>query len=219
MLTIDNKNCICLITIDRPRVNALDISLLEELIENLAQASKHNDHAVIILGMPGRFCTGLDTKELSSADDKEKNKIMSLLSDLLNAVASYPIPIAAAISGHCLGAGAVLAALCDYRVMEAGDYKLGVPEVKIGLQLPVKVNKILARLVGSHLAQRLCVEGHLLTPEQAERYGFVDDLVAANKSTDTAHQWCKQILSLPQETMLVMRAKTRKDILSLYEID
>ncbi len=192
---------------------------MEELLENLDQASNHSDHALIISGMPGRFCAGLDTKALSIADDKNKNKIFSLLSNLLNTVASYPAPIAVAISGHCLGGGAVLAALCDYRVMEDGDYKLGVPEVKIGLQLPGKVNKILARLVGSHLAQRLCVEGHLLTPQQAERCGFVDDLVAENKSNDTAYEWCKQILSLPRETMLTMRADFRKEILSLYEID
>ncbi len=218
MLSIDEKNRICRITIDRPPVNALDILLMEELIENLNQASKLDDHAVIINGTPGRFCAGLDTKALSLADDDNKDKVFSLLSTLLNTVAVCPIPIAASISGHCLGGGAILAALCDYRVMEDGDYKLGVPEVKIGLQLPAKVNKILARLVGSHLAQRLCVEGYLLTPQEAQSSGFIDDLTTENNAGDSAFDWCKQILSLPQETMLTMRAESRKEILSLYEI-
>ncbi len=191
---------------------------MEKLIESLNQASKLGDHAVIITGTPGRFCAGLDTKALSLADDNNKDKIFSLLSNLLNTVASYPIPIAASISGHCLGGGAILAALCDYRVMEDGDYKLGVPEVKIGLQLPAKVNKILARLVGSHLAQRLCVEGYLLTPQKAERSGFIDDLTTKNNAGDAASDWCKKILSLPQETMLAMRAECRKEILSLMKL-
>ena len=206
-----------MITIDRPPVNALDSALLEELTEAISQAVSRSDHALILSGVSGHFCAGMDTKELAAATTAERAQTMSLLSRLLAVVANCPIPIAAAITGHCLGGGAVLAALCDYRVMGRGEYKIGVPEVTLGLQLPEKVHRILARLVGAHFAQRLCLEGILLDPEKAYGVNLVDALVESDGVIGTAIDWCEQMLSLPQETMLAVRKECRKEIHLLYK--
>ena len=219
MLSIKHKDHICVITIDRPPVNALDLSLLEELDEAISRTATQRDLALILSGVSGRFCAGLDTKKLTAASAGERMKIMSLLGKLLATVANCPIPIAAAITGHCLGGGAVLAALCDYRVMGRGDYKIGVPEVSLGIQLPNKVHRTLARLVGAHLAHRLCMEGTLLNPGQAQRANLVDALVETDSVTSAAIDWCVNILSLPQEAMLAVRSEAREEIRSLYEVE
>lgn len=192
---------------------------MEKLIEAFSQAVSRNDRVLVLSGMAGRFCAGLDTKKLSAATSAERIKIMTLLRRLLNAAADCPVPVAAAITGHCLGGGAVLAALCDYRVMGRGEYKIGVPEVTLGIQLSKQVQRTLARLVGAHLAQRLCMEGILLDPEQAYRAHLVDDLVEPDRVTDAAIDWCEQVMSLPQETMLAVRSDAREEIRSLYEGD
>ena len=219
MLTIDLKERIHLITIDRPPVNALDTALLEQLTEAISRAASRSDHALVLSGVPGCFCAGLDTKKLAAASSAEWAGIMDLLRKLLQTVAECPIPVAAAITGHCLGGGAVLAALCDYRVMGKGDYKIGLPEVKLGIELPEKVQRILARLVGSQLAQRLCREGILLDPEQAYRANLVDDLVEAGSVTGTAIDWCERILSLPQATVPAKHAQAREEMRFLYEAE
>ena len=219
MLSIDHKNLICLITIDRPPVNALDLSLLEKLVEAISQAGTQRAQALILSGAPGRFCAGLDTKKLATATTGERAKIMSSLSKLLATVANCPVPIAAAITGHCLGGGAALAALCDYRVMASGDYKIGVPEVTLGIQIPKKVHRLLARLVGARLAQRLCMEGILFDPEQARRTNLVDVLIEPDSVTGAAIDWCERILSLPQEAMLAIRSQAREEIRSLCEVE
>ena len=216
MLSIEHKNLVCLITIDRPPVNALNVPLLEQLIEAISLSGSHADHAIILSGVPGRFSAGLDTKELAAATAEERTKIMSLLGRLLAVTANCPVPIASAITGHCLGGAAVLAALCDYRVMGRGDYKIGLPEVTLGVQLTKTVHSILARLVGAHLAQRLCMEGILLDPGQAYGANLVDDVVEPDAVTGAASDWCEQILSLPQETMLTIRREVRADIRALY---
>lgn len=219
MLFIEHKNRTCLIKIDRPPVNALNVPLLEGLIEAISQVASRADHAIILSGVSGRFCAGLDTKELAAAAGEERTIIMSLLSRMLNTVAGCPIPVVAAITGHCLGGGAVLAALCDYRVMGRGDYKIGLPEVTLGLELPEKVHRILARLVGARLAQRLCEEGLLLDPEQAYRANLVDDLVESHCVVSTVLDWSNRILSLPQETMLAVQREAREEIKALYEVE
>ena len=219
MLSVDHKDRIYLITIERPPVNALDSALLEELTETISKIMSRSNHALILSGISGHFCAGLDTKELAAATTAERAQTTSLLSRLLAVVANCPIPIAAAITGHCLGGGAVLAALCDYRVIGRGEYKIGVPEVTLGLQLPEKVHRILARLVGAHFAQRLCLEGILLDPERAYGVNLVDALVEPEGVTDIAIDWCEQMLSLPQETMLAVRREVREEIRALYEVE
>ena len=219
MLTVDHKDLICQITIDRPPVNALNITLLKELIEAISGSISRNDHAIVLSGVPGHFCAGLDTKFLASATTAQRAEIMSLLNRLLAVAATCPIPVAAAVTGHCLGGGAVLAALCDYRVMARGDYKIGVPEVTLGLRLSKKVHSILARLVGAHLAQRMCMEGCLLDPAHAYRTNLVDSLAEPDSVSDAAIDWCGHILSLPQEVMLAVRREVREEIRALYEVD
>lgn len=211
-LSVEHDASLCRIALARPPVNALDRLLLDKLTRAIRQAGAQTGRAIILTGAPGHFCAGLDTKILEAAPDEERERLLTALRELLDAAAASPAPIAAALTGHCLGAGALLAALCDYRVMETGDYKIGLPEVKIGLPLPGRVQRVIARLVGEHRAQRLCVEGWLLDPEQAGRFGLVDDLVAPKEAAGAAAAWCEQILSLPQAAVAAMRAEFRRPL-------
>lgn len=211
-LSVEHDANLCRIALARPPVNALDRSLLDKLARAIRQAGAQTGQAIILTGAPGHFCAGLDAKILETAPDEEREQLWVALRRLLDAAAASPAPIAAALTGHCLGAGAVLAALCDYRVMETGDYKIGLPEVRLGLPLPGRVQRLIARLVGEHRAQRLCVEGWLLDPEQARRFGLVDDLVAPKEAVGAAAAWCEQILSLPQAAVAAMRAEFRRPL-------
>lgn len=211
-LSVEYDASLCRIALARSPVNALDGPLLAELTRAIRQAGAQTGRAIVLTGAPGHFCAGLDTKILEAAPEDERGRLLAALRELLDATAASPVPIAAALTGHCLGAGALLAALCDYRVMETGDYKIGLPEVKIGLPLPGRVQRVIARLVGEHRAQRLCVEGWLLDPEQARQFGLVDDLVAPKRAASAAAAWCEQILSLPQAAVAAMRAEFRQPL-------
>ncbi len=212
MLSVEQNNRVCLIRLERPPANALDSALLETLTEEIVQAGAVDGQVIILCGTPGFFCAGLDTGELGAAKPEKMTEILARLRALLAAAAACPAPMAAAITGHCLGIGAALAALCDYRVMEQGAYKIGLPEVSHGLPLSNQVYRVLARLTGAQWAQRLCVEGCLLDPKHAHRVGLVDDLAASGGALDAATKWCEHILSLPQEAMRATRAACREEL-------
>ncbi len=217
MLSVEQNKAVCLLRLERPPVNALNPALLEVLTREITRAGAVDEQAVVLCGTPGHFCAGLDTRELGAATPQQRADILAQLNALFAAVAACPAPVAAAITGHCLGGGAVLAALCDYRVIEQGAYRIGLPEVSLGLPLSNRVHRVLARLTGAQHAQRLCVEGRLLDPEQTQRIGLVDELVPAGGAQDAALQWCKQILSLPQEAMRSTRAACRAELLALCD--
>src|SRR5204863_7790743 len=117
---------------------------------------------------------------------------------LCAALARSPIPIAAAITGHSPAGGAVLAIMCDYRVMARGPFKIGLNEVQVGLSVPECIQAALRRLLGPYRAERLLVAGAMLEAEQAHAIGLVDELVEPDLVVPRGLLWLGDLLKLPR---------------------
>lgn len=195
----------------RPPVNALNPELMGTLRDALIEAG-HNCDAIVISGRPGLFSAGLDVPELLQCDRDGIRGMWRELFTLLEATACSPVPVVAAITGHCPAGGAVLSLFCDYRVMANGPYKIGLNETQVGLVVPEPIRNALVRLTGPHRAERLVVGGSLLGPEEALEWGMVDSLSADPDTTVAdAVEWCEQLLGLPRKAMLRNRVLNRAD--------
>jgi enoyl-CoA hydratase/carnithine racemase len=96
--------------------------------------------------------------------------------------------------------------------MAEGDFSIGLPEVRIGLPVPPVIYTALGRLVGSRLAERLCVEGKLISPQEAERIGLVDGLAAPSTVIAAALAWCQEMVTLPPRALRLTRAAARREL-------
>ena len=213
MLSVEQNNRVCLIRLERPPVNALDSALLETLAGEIARAGAVDGQAIILCGTPGRFCAGLDTGELGAATPKERTEIFARLRALLAAAAACrrpwrgrhrALPGLARRSRRCVTTG-------------DGAGRLQMDAEVNGGAVVKPVIPVLAPAYRRACAQRLCVEGRLLDPEQARRAGLVDDLAAPGGAVDAAMTWCEHILSLPQEAMRATRAACREELRSLND--
>lgn len=214
ILTIDHGE-VREIRMNRPPVNALTGNLLRDL--RLAIQAATQSRALILSGLPGKFCAGLDLPFLLTQD---RDAIASLWRELyaaVQAIACSPIPIAAAITGHAPAGGTVLSMFCDWRVMADGDFRLGLNEVQVGIPLPKIAFVGLRRLVGERQAERLGVEGKMITAKDALQIGLVDELTPLDQVIPRALGWCTGLLSLPSEAMLITRREARADLLSYFE--
>ena len=138
---------------------------------------------------------------------------------LLRAIAQSPIPIATAITGHAPAGGTVLSIFCDWRVMAKGDFRVGLNEVQVGIQMPPLILKALRRLIGPREAEHMAVGGELITVEDALRIGLVDAVAAPDQVVNRAVEWCQHLLALPPEAMLGTRREARADLCALFEQD
>jgi enoyl-CoA hydratase/carnithine racemase len=128
------------------------------------------------------------------------------------------VPIASAITGHSPAGGAVMAIHGDYRVMDRGEWKIGLNEVQVGLVVPQQIQRVLARLVGTQRAERLLVAGALLTPEEALEAGLIDELADGfDETVARAVAWCTLHTSLPPKAMSRTRDIIRSDMKSNYD--
>jgi enoyl-CoA hydratase/carnithine racemase len=211
MLNVTDHGNVREIRMQRPPVNALNGDLMNGLTDAIRTAGEEAG-AIVISGRPGLFSAGLDVPELMELDRAGISAMWKSLFTLLETTACSPIPVAAAVTGHCPAGGAVLSLFCDYRVMAEGDYRIGLNETQVGLVVPEPILKALVRLTGPHKAEQLIVGGRLLNPADALALGMVDSLSPDPESTVAAAiAWCEQLLQLPREAMLRNRILTRSD--------
>ena len=183
--------------------------------ESAGKSSK----ALVISGREGLFSAGLDVPELMQLDYQGMTDFWQQFFKLLESVARSPIPVAAAITGHCPAGGAVISIFCDYRVMSRGEFVIGLNETQVGLVVPRVISYAFTRLTGPHRAERLIVAGTLLKPEDALAAGVVDALSQSPQSAVTdALEWCRQQLKLPAHSMLGNRAMMRQDICTQFDL-
>jgi enoyl-CoA hydratase/carnithine racemase len=202
--------------LDRPPVNALTPELLAALRDALEAAPAAGARALVVSGRPGMFSAGLDVPCLLGLDRAGIEGLMANLFAALRALAFSPVPSVAAVTGHSPAGGAVLALMCDRRVMAAGDaesrFRIGLNEIEVGLPVPPAIFAAIARRTGRREAERLCLEGLLVDSEEALALGLVDELAPAGEVVGRALVWCRSLLARPPAALAATRAVARADL-------
>lgn len=216
MLDILQHDTIRELRLARPPVNALDPALVRALRNAVEAAPGDSMRALVLSGSPGMFSAGLDVPSLLHLDRAAFRIFWSEFFGLCAALARSPIPIAAAITGHSPAGGAVLAIMCDYRVMARGPFKIGLNEVQVGLSVPECIQAALRRLVGIHRTERLLVAGAMLDPVQAHAVGFVDELIEPDHVVPRALEWVGELLQFPSMAMRETRRLARADLAAIF---
>jgi len=194
----------------RPPANALDVELIAALRGEVAAATKSGAPGIVLSGAPGMFSGGLDVPSLLQESRPTIEQTWRDFYDLMRSLATSPVPIAAAVTGHSPAGGAVLAIMCDYRVMARGEFKIGLNEVRVGLPLPPVIFHVLSAIVGSRQAERLGVGGLLIGASEAAEVGLVDELVDPGEVVARAIAWCRERATLPPIAMATTRRMARR---------
>jgi enoyl-CoA hydratase/carnithine racemase len=127
------------------------------------------------------FSAGADLKGFLERSADDNMAMVRRAHQVFDRFAAEAPVFIAAIAGHALGGGYEIALACDLRVAAQGSYRLGLPEVTLGLLPGTGGTQRLPRLIGRGRALELMTTGRTVTPEEAERLGMVDRLVAADE--------------------------------------
>lgn len=203
--------------LSRPPVNALDPELVAQLLQAVRDAPARGARALVLSGRPGMFSAGLDVPALLALDRAGMAAFWRDYVDLCAALARSPIPVAAALTGHSPAGGAVLAIMCDYRVMAEGEFIIGLNEVQIGLVVPEFIQQALRRLLGRHQAERMVVSGAMPVTAQALRIGLIDESAPPEDVSARAVAWAGQLAALPAQAMTRTRQLARADLAALFD--
>lgn len=213
MLQLSVNDGVGLLRMDRAPANGLNEPLLVALLEGLEQLRLDGAGAIVLTGRPGMFSAGLDVPELLDLDRERILAFWTLFFRLTRALASSPVPVIAALSGHAPAGGAVLALHCDYRIGAEGNFRIGLNEVQVGLPVPSTILLALEQVAGQRNARRLAVRGELVQMAEAHALGLVDELAAPDELLAVAERRARELLTLPPVAMNATRLTARADFL------
>jgi 3,2-trans-enoyl-CoA isomerase len=203
--------------LDRPPVNAIDINLVVQLTERLRAIPLEGKRALVLSGSQGIFSGGFDVKSLLTLDREGLKRYIRAYLELQYIIAVSPIPIVAAITGHCAAGGTSLALFCDYRVMARGDFRIGMNEVQFGLCAGKIIYAALRRLVGARHADRLLTSATFISAEQALTIGLVDVAVDPARVVIEAQDYAAALTRLPPRAFKETRQLARLDLVRLFD--
>lgn len=162
------------IVIEGPGMNALGTSLMRRLLDELEAAG---DAPILLRGAGRAFSAGLDLKEVASLDEPGMRAFLELLEALIVRLFHHPAPVVAAVNGHAIAGGAVLALCCDAaHCTDSERARIGLNEVGLGLQFPPAVLAAVRHRLDPRQQGEVLLGAGLHRPGPASRLGLVDSL-------------------------------------------
>ena len=191
------------ITLNRPeRKNPLTFESYAELRDLFRRLSYAEDcRAVVLTGAGGNFCSGGDVHDIIAPLTKmtmpELMRFTRMTGDLVKAIRACPQIVISAVNGICAGAGAILAMVSDLRIATP-EAKTAFLFTRVGLAgCDMGACAILPRLIGQGRAAELMLTGRAMTAAEGERWGFFNQLVAADQLLPEATRLAKSLAAGP----------------------
>jgi enoyl-CoA hydratase len=204
MIERETNDGIVTLRLAHGKASAMDVELCEAFTGELRAAT--DARAVILTGTGSIFSAGVDLFRMTSEGAPYVERFFPVLRDALVELFRFPRPIVAAVNGHAIAGGCLMAAGCDYRLMSGG--RIGVPELLVGVPFPSIAIEILRHAAGGH-AQQLAYSGATISPDEARSKGLIDEVVDADRLMPRAEEMARQLAAIPAESFRLTKLQLR----------
>jgi enoyl-CoA hydratase len=183
---VDLVDGVTTVRLDHPPVNALDLALLDEIIATMRGV----DGPVVITGAGKCFSAGVDLRAIVDGGAEYTDRFLTSLSAAFLAVFDHPAPVVAAINGHAIAGGCVLAMAADVRLMSAGT--IGLTELAVGVPFPAAALEICRYAMGTS-ATRAALQAATIDVAAALARGWIDEAAAPSDLIPRAISCAQQL--------------------------
>jgi len=178
-VTLSRDREIATLTLQRGKVNALNDEVIGELREKLSQIeSDESLRGAVLTGKGSFFSFGFDIPGFLSYSREEFTKYLEAFSSLYAYLFLFPKPVIAALNGHAVAGGCMIATACDYRLMVTGKAKISLNEINFGSSVFAGSVAMLKHWVGGWNAERILYSGKMYGAEEALDLGLIDRVVS-----------------------------------------
>jgi enoyl-CoA hydratase len=177
--TIEHIDDVAVVTMTSNKVNALDDDFFTDLQAAMAELQSAPPVPVVLTGIGSCFSAGLNLLDLYEFDRTTLTAFVDRFGETMLAWFSLPRPTVAAVNGHAIAGGCVVALACDLRIAaDSEDVKIGLNEVQVGIPFPSVPFEITRHALAPGRLREVMLTGALYTPEEARTRGLVDEIVA-----------------------------------------
>ncbi len=196
--------------------NAIDEALLKTLTDGLHSALDTGKTAVVLTGSDRFFSAGLNLKSLPESREGMAS-FVARFEEANIEMLRFPLPVVAAVNGHAIAGGCVLACAADLRIGASGSHKLGVSEVTLGIAFPASAFEIMRHTLTPAWIPEVLLGGKLLSPEEALLAGMLHHVVAPEELLATASAHAEELGSRPRHAFHHSKLALRAPMLERIE--
>lgn len=212
-ITIHYQNAIVTLTINRGKVNALNEQVVEELHNTLIRLEEDTETKALIITGNGKFFSfGFDIPHFLSYTKQMFSEYLVKFTNLYTYLFLFPKPVIAAINGHAIAGGCMIATACDKRIMVSGKAKISLNEIGFGSTVFVGNTEMLRFCVGNKNASEILYSDAMYSAEEAQFLGLIDIVTTENHLMEEAVKIAAELGNKPYQAFKDIKLLLREAV-------
>jgi enoyl-CoA hydratase len=218
MVRTEQLDTVAILHLEHGSANTFDVEFCSRAVEELEKHRDSQTRAIILTGRRNIFSAGVDLLRLVEEGPDYARDLLEVFHDFCSQVFVFPKPIVAAINGHAIAGGCVLACMADWRLMVQESGRIGVPELLVGVPFPAAPLEVMRFAVPPQHLQEVIYFGNTYDPEEALARGLVDRLVPEQDLQTRALEDARLLASLPETTFRLTKIQLREPVVERMRI-
>ncbi|MCP3957600.1 MAG: enoyl-CoA hydratase/isomerase family protein [bacterium] len=213
MIHREDRGSVTVLRMEHGKANAVDDELFTDLNRALDDVEGSSARALVLTGTGSMFSAGVNLFKVLEGGGAYVEEFLPVLSSSIRRLFDHPLPIVAAVNGHAIAGGCILAAACDRRVMNSEQGSIGVTELLVGVPFPVDALEVLRFLMPDRHVQSLVYSGRTLSAEEALQIGLVEEVAAGDELLDHACEMANKLGRLAGDAFATTKRLIRRPTL------
>jgi enoyl-CoA hydratase/carnithine racemase len=203
---------VAVLTLAHGKANALDLELCGEIVRRFAELRTSSAQAVVLTGTGRIFSAGVNLIRLLDGGKAYVQEFLPVLEQAFRTVFFCPKPVVAAVNGHAIAGGCVLACAADRRLMARNAGRIGVTELLVGVPFPPMAFEIMRFAAAPRHLHEIIFAGATYPPEHATGYGLIDDIADPPQLLDRALAAAEELVALSPAAFALMKQQVRQPV-------
>ena len=207
MIRVEHHDEVAIVKLDRDVTNAIDLRLVQELSETIQGVRRDPGVHGLVLGSSNErfFSIGFDIPQLFGLARQDFKFFYQTFNRVCMDLYTLPKPTIAAITGHAIAGGCILALCCDYRFVAQGRKLMGLNEIRLGVPVPYLADCVLRHIVGVRYARDIMDIGEFYQPEESLQMGIVDQVLPLEQVLPKSVEKARLLGGSPQEAFAMIK--------------
>jgi enoyl-CoA hydratase len=200
------------------KANALDLELCNALTAELEVYRQSAAKALVITGTGGMFSAGVDLVRVANEGAQYVRVFLPAVNRAFETLFSLLKPVVAAVNGHAIAGGCIIACAADHRLMARAGGRIGIPELLVGVPFPVVPLEIVRFAVAPPNLQSLIYRGATFSPDDALQQGLIDGVVEQESLMERAIAVARAMGAIPSSAFALTKRQLREPVLERIHV-
>jgi len=213
MIELEDRGVVTILRMVAGKGNALNLQFASALADAVEDLESGPAKAVILTGTGSVFGAGVDLPAMVEGGPDYVRRFLPLLQRVFERLVLFPKPIVAAVNGHAIAGGAILMLACDQRLLARGTGRIGLTEVRVGVEFPAWPLEIVRFTTPPQHFPTLVCTGRTFLPDEALARGLVDELVEPERLIDRACEVAAEMAAIPAAAFTATKRSVRRPLI------